>query len=373
MSISAFTGLPGAGKSYAAVQRVIVPALKSGRCVWTNVPLKLDALRRDYSTGQVSVFKTSDLSADGSFFDRVPPGAVLVLDECWQVWPSGLKMSDAPLSAKLFLSQHRHRVGSDGKSTEIVLLTQDLSQLAAFVRSLIEQTVIITKLSALGSASKSRVDIYQGAVTGRVGPRSHLLSSSYLQISEKVYRYYQSHMLSVAGVAGDEKKVDRRGVIWKSPFFLGGLLFVFAAVGFGGLRIWRTFSGRDSLVAVKAKPVASSSVPASLPMAVVHSSRPLSLPPGPKYSTQWRLGGFVRFADGSGFAVVTYTDGTPRYISLRLCHLVQSELSWECTVDGQTVTDWSGQPRPADTVQPVPTLIEPTQVPVQSRSSSPSG
>lgn len=372
MSISAFTGLPGAGKSYAAVQRVIIPALESRRCVWTNVPLRLDVLRRDCPSGQVSVFKTADLSADASFFDRVPPGAVLVLDECWQVWPSGLKMSDAPLSAKLFLSQHRHRVGADGKSTEVVLLTQDLSQLAAFVRSLIEQTVIVTKLSALGSASKSRVDIYQGAVTGRVGPKSQLLSSSYLQISQKVYQYYQSHMLSVTGVAGDEKRVDRRGVIWRSPFFLVGVLFVFAAAGFGGLRVWRTFSGRDSIVAVKVKPATVSS-PASLPVTVVHSARPLSLSPGPKYSAQWRLGGFVKFADGSGFAVVTFTDGTPRYISLRLCHLVKSELSWECTVDGEIVTDWSGQPRPADTVQPVPTLIEPTQVPIQSRSSSSSG
>lgn len=367
MSISAIVGLPGAGKSYLSVQRVILPALSAGRRVVTNVPVYADVIKRDYPAADLEVFETSVVSSDAEFFDRVPPGAVFVFDEAWQLWPSGLKMADAPLSWKMFLSQHRHRVDAKGRATEVILLTQDLGQLAAFVRALIETTMILTKLSALGSAKKSRIDVYQGVVTGSVGPKSRLLSQSYFQISEKFYQYYRSHTLSVAGLAGDETKVDRRGVLWKSPFFIAGVCFVLLSFGFGGYKILRLFSGKAPLVRSPGA-VLSSVSRAPLPLAVVHAKQAVAVPPSPKYSSSWRLGGVVQFADGSGEAVLSFTDGTLRFISLSSCHPIKAEIAWECDLDGQLVTDWTGQARPNVTVQPVPTLIEPTQVPVAARS-----
>ena len=44
MSITAYTGLPGSGKTYGVVQHVIVPALQAGRRVVTNIPMRADVV-----------------------------------------------------------------------------------------------------------------------------------------------------------------------------------------------------------------------------------------------------------------------------------------------------------------------------------------
>lgn len=368
MSITAFVGLPGAGKSYIAVARIILPALKAGRTVVTNLPLHVDVVKRDYPDADVRVFSVADALADSSFFPAVPSGCVFVCDEAWSMWGSGLRMSDAPLEQKEFLSKHRHRVDRKGKSLEIVLLTQDLAQMPSFVRALVEQTCIITKLSALGSKMKSRIDTYSGAVTGSLGPKARLVTTSFFSCSKSIYKYYRSHTLSEAGLAGDETKVDRHGVIWKSPFFLFGVLFVLGTLAFGGWKLYGLFSGKASLVK-RSKPAVVSSVPvAALPVVGVHASQSVQVSQASNYSGLWRLGGVLVRADGSGEAVVTYTDGTTRFISLSFCHPIKSEISWECEVDGKLVTDWTGVTRSPENVVPVPTLIEPTAVPVVSSS-----
>lgn len=367
MSITAFVGLPGAGKSYIAVARVILPALKAGRTVVTNLPLYIDVVKHDYPNADVRSFSVPDALADPAFFPSVPSGCLFVCDEAWSMWGSGLRMSDAPLEQKEFLSKHRHRVDKKGKALEIVLLTQDLSQMPSFVRALVEQTCIVTKLSALGSKIKSRIDTYSGAVTGSLGPKARLITSSFFSCSKKIYRYYRSHTLSEAGLAGDETKVDRHGVIWKSPFFLFGVLFVIGTFAFGGWKIYGLFSGKASLVRSKhvvAATVGARTSAAALPVVAVHSSNAVQSSPLTEYSNLWRLGGVLVRADGSGEAIVTYTDGTERFISLSFCHPIKSELSWMCEVDGKMVTDWTGVARAVDTVVPVPTLIEPTAVPV---------
>lgn len=364
MSITAYVGLPGAGKSYIAVARVILPALKAGRTVFTNVPLHLDLVKHDYPNADVRSFSVADALADSSFFPSVPSGCLFVCDEAWSMWGSGLRMSDAPLEQKEFLSKHRHRVDKKGKTLEIVLLTQDLSQMPSFVRALVEQTCIITKLSALGSKMKSRIDTYSGAVTGSVGPKTRLITSTFFSCSQKIYKYYRSHTLSEAGLAGDEAKIDRRGVVWKSPFFLFGGLFILGSVAFGILKLYGLFSGKSPLVHHAPSVVISHLAAPSLPVASVHAAVSVSPAAVGEFSNTWRLGGVLVRSDGSGEAVLSYTDGTLRFISLSFCHLLKSELSWECEVDGKLVTDWTGAARSPVSVVPVPTLIEPTSVPV---------
>ncbi len=43
MSVNALEGIPGSGKSYEAVAYHVLPALRSGRKVITNLPLNIDA------------------------------------------------------------------------------------------------------------------------------------------------------------------------------------------------------------------------------------------------------------------------------------------------------------------------------------------
>jgi hypothetical protein len=88
MGVTAYTGLPGSGKTYSLVD-VGVQAVKRGRTVWCNAD----------DTGKAPFF----FQADGFFatfddFMQVPPNAVILWDELpiwvnsrkWQEFPDGL-------------------------------------------------------------------------------------------------------------------------------------------------------------------------------------------------------------------------------------------------------------------------------------------
>ena len=73
-------------------------------------------------------------------------GAIFVLDEVWRLWPAGMRASDISQEHKTFLAEHRHLVGEDGYSSEVIFCTQDLAQLATFSTMLIDFTYISNSL-----------------------------------------------------------------------------------------------------------------------------------------------------------------------------------------------------------------------------------
>ena len=259
MSISAYVGLPGHGKSYGAVQNVIIPAIKQGRRVFTNIPCDEELFLKDFGLAPIQ-FETKDLQNNPNWFTEVfIAGSVLVFDECWRLWPSGLKANNVLEQHKTFLAEHRHFVGDDGYSTEIYLVTQDLSQLANFARALVENTYRMVKLLSVGLSKRFRVDIYEGPVTGPKPPSAKLITSQHGQVySEKIYKYYKSHTKSQNG-AGNESKVDQRGnAFGRFSFKLGCLFFLVAIpfIWFGGKSVKEGFSAGSS-----PQPVASPSAP----------------------------------------------------------------------------------------------------------------
>ena len=189
--ISALTGLPGSGKSYQAVVNVILPALRAGRHVVTNVAVVPERFSEEDLRSRLQIISNDEMVAPG-FLPSLLPGSVVVLDEVWHLWPSGLRALDVPIEQRKYLAEHRHQVNEQGDTTEIILICQDLSQIAAFARQLIETTSIATKLSALGVSKRFRVDVYQGAVTGMRGPKSALVSQSVRSYKKKYYSYYPS-------------------------------------------------------------------------------------------------------------------------------------------------------------------------------------
>ena len=60
MSISAYVGLTGHGKSYGAVENIILPALRQKRTVFTNIPMKTENCLRDFDCSVIQ-FATQDL------------------------------------------------------------------------------------------------------------------------------------------------------------------------------------------------------------------------------------------------------------------------------------------------------------------------
>jgi zona occludens toxin len=253
MSITLWSGLPGSGKSYGVTRDVLVPAIQSGRTVYTNIPLHDDLWIAEFGYAPVH-FETKDVIDNKNWFLEVlPSGAVLVLDECWRLWPAGLKANNVEGSHKEFLAEHRHRVGEDGRSTEIILVTQDAGQLSAFARQLIEKTYRCKKLDSVGRDKNFRIDIYEGAVTGANPPRDKRLREMFGEYKPEIYRLYKSHTKSETGEAGNEKKVDDSANIFKGGKFksmLAAMVILPILAVFLG---WRAYSGMHKATTEKAE------------------------------------------------------------------------------------------------------------------------
>ena len=235
MSIFAYVGLPGSGKSYSVVEQQILPALKAGRLVVTNLPLKRDLICQNLGIepAQLRDFPAEAVQADPELImEAAPPGALLVLDEVWRLFPAGLKSNQVPEPFRAVFAEHRHRVNEKGETSQIVLVTQDLAQIAAFARQLVEQTFRTSKLTTLGMNSRFRTDIYAGSVSGPNPNPQSAIRQVFGRYEKSVYQYYTSHTQSQAvdGAAPDERAVDRRGIIWLRPVFIIVPILVVVAV-----------------------------------------------------------------------------------------------------------------------------------------------
>lgn len=224
--ITAYVGLPGTGKSYGVVANVILPALKAGRNVWTNIPINHDAMIKEAGS-TVTQFTMADIEANERWFlDVLPKGAVCVLDEAWRLWPAGIKAAAINPTHKEYLAEIRHLVDEQKNSSQLCIVTQDLAQVASFSRLLIETTYVAYKLSHVGMSKRYRIDIYNGAVTGFAPPKSRFLRSEFGTYEKKIYKLYKSHTKSDVG-AGNEKKIDNRNNLlkgWRFKMMIPGVL-----------------------------------------------------------------------------------------------------------------------------------------------------
>lgn len=244
MAITAYVGYPGSGKSYSVVKHVILPALEKGRHVVTNIPLHLDAVNALGYGGVVESFPVEVVEADPDrIYDFVTPGCVFVLDEAWRLFPAGGKADKVPAAFKKLVAEHRHMVdGTEARnSVEIVLVVQDLANVGAFARRLVDKTYVTTKLDFVGLNKRYRVDIYQGAVTGANPPTKNRLRAIGPSAYEaKYFAMYQSHTLAASdGSGANEARVDGRANILKRPAFMIGAVLVPVMI-FGGIHLLRT-------------------------------------------------------------------------------------------------------------------------------------
>ena len=347
MAISAYTGLPGAGKSYGVVENVLLPAFRVGRLVVTNILLVDEAVRKDFPKANYRVVSKDEVAAEG-FIPSIEPGTLLVLDEAWRIWPQTLKAHMIPEAQRSFLAEHRHMVGEDGYNVDIVLVGQDLSQLCSFVRQLVDKTFHAVKLDALGLKRFFRVDIYQGAVTGQKPPRSRLLRSVRYKYRKRVYAYYKSATYSKTGTVGSEVAADSRASVFGFSFFAFGL-FALAAIGGGAWGLERFFSGASVVPAHAATASEVHSVGASsasaAPAAPVLTAAQIvasALPPQPQDSAIWRLGGVVSSAGKMVALVVNSSNGRFAVLDGDQCHLLPGTKEWVCDWQGTRVAAWTG-------------------------------
>ncbi|WP_221795553.1 zonular occludens toxin domain-containing protein [Oceanobacter mangrovi] len=379
MSITAYTGLPGSGKSYNSVANVIEPALKQGRTVVTNVVLRKDELYKKYPDANLVTFP---MSTDRDSVEKwinlanYPAGAIYVIDEAGKMFSSGWKQNSAPTSVLQFFTEHRHSVSPDGYSCEIFLLCQDVNQLAKWVRDLIASTYIHTKMERHGMSKRFRVDIYVGGIASTRPPATSKIDSKFGSYKDEVTCLYQSYTQSKSVTdTALEDNPDKRAT------FVGQYK-MYAAIALIGLPacIWLAiqsfagvFGGAEHPAEATTEPLADSpdnpapsgqfvnqsnapgqpagllNQPAFLPSSPESQTLLDKLVPGyhlPDYynlpwSPDWRLTGVIRGRVNS-YALISSADRSRRIALYRFCFFERDFDDWACVINGQLITDFTG-------------------------------
>lgn len=260
MSIKAYVGRMGSGKSYEVVSVPILGALRSGRRVVSNIAglnyeamldlLESEGVSRE-SVGQLvqvehaqvlePTFWRTDKDAELGVQAFIQPGDLLALDEVWRFWSGfstkgddGQKRPDRVMN---FFRMHRHFTHPEtGVACDVAVITQDVMDISRQVRAVLEETYLMTKLTAIGSTKRYRVDVFQGYRVTRSPLRQ--LQRAY---DSRYFPLYSSHSQKKEGDAdAKEENIDGRGNILKGALFrvvipislVVGILAVWSVVSF---------------------------------------------------------------------------------------------------------------------------------------------
>ena len=341
MPINAYTGLMGSGKSYECVSSVIVPAIKNGRRVVTNVDgIDSDAIRAycqekwnvaPDALGEVVHCKNDDV-AKASFLPYgenvdtfCKPGDIICIDEAWRFWGTDCKLL---AEHKIFFREHRHFVQPDTKvCCDLVLMVQDIGDLHRTLKVVVEVTFKTTKIKTLGWDKTYRVEMWEGyklTQRGRVSVENK-------RYDPDVFPLYSSYQ----GGAGKELRVDDRQNILKSPklWILGGLVIalfsasLYLLIGFFNGSKYKTDNPSDK------QPVGGA---ATSQVGRIASAGGTGRP---DVSDVWRLVGSYQ-SGGQSFVVVANEGGDLRLEQISAFQ--GAGLAMVGTVDGQRVLSWSG-------------------------------
>lgn len=346
MPINAYTGLMGSGKSYECVTSVIIPAVKEGRRVVTNVDgIDSDAIRAwchdkfDIAMDKLGevVHCTNDDVPKANFLPYAQdadtfckPGDIVCIDEAWRFWGTDCKLL---AEHKVFFREHRHFVHPDTKvSCDLVLMVQDISDLHRTLKVVVEITFRTTKIKSLGMSKTYRVEMWEGYKLTRRG-RVAVQNKRY---DLAVFPLYSSYV----GGAGKELQVDKRQNVLRNPklwllvAFLIGLLVLCLSVlmdFFSGSKYAdKKTTGSRALLATPAAPMTPGRT------AAVQAANG-------GVSATWRLVGTLQ-AQGKQFVVIEGQGGR-----MRLEHpsaFMNAGAAMVGEVDGQRVMLWSGTQAP---------------------------
>lgn len=389
MALNGYFGRPGSGKSYSVVEYVVIPALQRGRHVVTNIPLEVDLLTQVYG-GKVTQLPLDVLDHD-DLAALLPHGCVAVIDEVWRRWPSGQKVNRAEQSDLQLLKEHRHRVDSEGNAMQVVLVSQDPGDLAAWVRKLIAHSFHMSKLDSVGMDSKFSIKVYQGCPVGERIPSKLLIRDAHGTYRPEIYQYYRSATQSQASDlnVGDEKAMDRRANVWGSWQMKALLLFIPFSFLCGGYLLWYWFGMAERAAAKEASaevqrsqpleapepPPLPSHLPGARPVQAPSQSLAVPVQPQkpekPSLSATWRVVGYIKRRDPGveenpsawasatayglpadtgrdsgkwlGDLVVLRSWGGVRTVPVSDCYKMPASRDYACQIDGELITPWSGQ------------------------------
>lgn len=345
MSVNAYCGVMGSGKSYEVVSGPLLDAVERGRRVVTNIDGVNEEAIHEYLhdkrgvpldlLGAIVHVRTDDMLEAGFFPVEVEgaggatvtpgfvkPGDLLVVDEAWKLWATDKKISKEHMA---FFRMHRHFVHEEtGVACDVVLMIQSIADLHRSIKAVIELSFRMVKLKSLGVSGGYRVEMYETSKQTRATQTGTFVR----KYRAEIFPLYKSY----AGAGGKESTVDKRqNVLMRKTLWLFALGVV-VMVALAGVVAWRFFHP------VVKKPVttkASAAVGASVASGVEAVTAPV-VPPA---SETWRVAGSYR-VDGVAWVVVV--DGSNRLRLVSPAAFMGHGFSVAGSVDGNRVTVWSG-------------------------------
>lgn len=336
----------GSGKTYEVVTVVILNALARGRRVVSNIAgLNVEAMRAvllergtaeteigelvsvDHAAVIEPTFWRTDRPGEEAF---IQPGDLLALDEIWRFW-NGFSTKDdegrkRPDRVMNFFRMHRHFIHPEtGVCCDVALITQDVMDASRQVRAVVEETYSMVKMTAVGSSTRYRVDIFQGWNVKREPLRQ--LHRSY---DPALFGLYESHSQKKEGGAdAREENIDSRGNIFGSPLFRIVLPVGVVVLGVVLWMLWGFFHPNSE------KPeTASAKLPASAP------ARSAAMP---ERSAEWHVVGYYDQGAGASFVL---SDGSNTRVLSNPPAFKISALSYETFLpSGEAVVSWTGSRR----------------------------
>jgi zona occludens toxin len=271
MPLKAYVGLPRSGKSYEVVKNVILPALRQGRRVVSNIAgLNFEAFQSllysegltDDQIGQLvqvdheqvkdAYFFRTDEDEQNGVISFIQAGDLVALDEIWRFWKKRGEITEkspndreyekwlAWSRAMNFFRMHGHMThAKTGLTCEIALITQSIRDINENIRDVVQETYQAVKNTKVGSDKSYIVNVFQRGSTSKpdfirtLAPRFY--DSDYFPL-------YKSHSQHKEGEADAvESNPDDRGNLLKGALFKFGLPLGLISIIAGGFLLYRMF------------------------------------------------------------------------------------------------------------------------------------
>lgn len=259
-------GLPGSGKSYEAVVKHLLDALRSGRKVFAYVEgLNHSEFARELSLPIERVQElliTIDRDQVNELPDMVEDNAFVVIDEIGNIHPG----SRHPLDEKwrIFVKEHRHR------GLDILLMDQDLRDVHSLWKRRVDTKITFLKMSAVGRDQNYKWTAYK-AVSGE---KFQKISSGVSRYEERYFPLYSSH---VGGHVQTGNYQDERTNIFRTAGFKYGVPVFGIVLAWSLMHLIEFFTpSEEAQAAVVEKPASSPTPVVSAPTSpVIEEPRPV--------------------------------------------------------------------------------------------------
>jgi zona occludens toxin (predicted ATPase) len=245
--IAIVSGLPGSGKTLSALKRFIIPAIKEGRQIYTNIE-GIDLLglslytefpyekaqknliahelqdEKDIKTNQpLEPFKFSTKR----MLEGIALNSLVVIDEAQVFWNNRDYASEENKRLLPFLQKHRHY------GIDIIFLTQNIDQLDIGIRRLAQVHYRLRRMTNSGLSKVVKVDIYPDAMGSE---QFKPMATNLWTIDKAIFKFYDSYQGNAS-----ETKSPVGNIILKNP----RIIFAVVAILVFGLVVLRNFSNHS--------------------------------------------------------------------------------------------------------------------------------